>query len=150
MAPVIAIIGATGNQGGAVARSLLQNPSFKVRAITRNASSEASKALASAGAEVVQASGFNLREMAVALKGAWGLYVNINSDDKAWRDPNGPTEFDLGKGIVDAAVQAGVANLIYSGGPPCTEMTGGKVSMKAMDSKWNNNPCDILDPNGLK
>lgn len=140
MNTVIAVIGATGNQGGAVARSLLQNTHFKVRVVTRNASSEAAKALASAGAEVVEASGFNHQEMVTALKGASALYVNINSDDKAWRDPNSPTEFDLGKAIVDAAVEAGVKNLVYSGGPPCTQMTGGKVSMKAMDSKLNGSP----------
>ncbi|KAJ5942046.1 hypothetical protein N7516_002214 [Penicillium verrucosum] len=136
MNPSIAVIGATGNQGGAVARSLLQNTHFKVRAITRNASSEAGKALASAGAEVVEASGFNHQEMVTALKGASGLYININSDDKAWKDPNSPTEFDLGKAIVNAAVEAGVRDLVYSGGPPCTQMTGGKVSMKAMDMKY--------------
>ncbi|KAE8369549.1 hypothetical protein BDV27DRAFT_153037 [Aspergillus caelatus] len=136
MASTIAVVGATGKQGGSVARSLLQNPSFKVRAVTRNKSSDASQSLASAGADVVQANGFNHEEMVAALKGASGLYMNINSDDKAWRDPAGPTEFDLGKSIVDAAIEAGVETFVYSGGPPCTELTGGKVSMKAMDMKY--------------
>jgi uncharacterized protein YbjT (DUF2867 family) len=140
MNATIAVIGATGNQGGAVVRSLLQNSHFKVRAITLNASSEAARVLASTGAEVVEASGFNHQEMVTALKGALGLYVNINSDDKAWKEPDSPTEFELGKAIVDAAVEAGVQNLVYSGGPPCTQMTGGKVSMKAMDSKLNGSP----------
>ncbi|KAF3481937.1 uncharacterized protein GIQ15_04696 [Arthroderma uncinatum] len=135
MSRVIAVVGATGNQGGSVARSLLQNPSFKVRAITRDPSSKASQALAAAGAEVVQANGFNNEEMLRAFDGAWGFYVNLNSDDKMWSDPNGPTEFDLGKSIVDAAAQAGVQNFVFSSGPPCTEMTGGKVRMKAMDMK---------------
>jgi putative NADH-flavin reductase len=143
MNPTIAVIGATGNQGGAVARSLLQNTHFKVRAITRNASSEAAKALASAGAEVAEASGFNHQEMVAALQSVSGLYVNINSDDRAWKNPDSPTEFDLGKAIVDAAVEAGVQNLVYSGGPPCTQMTGGKVSMKAMDSKLNGSPLQL-------
>lgn len=137
MVKVIAVIGATGKQGGAVARSLLQNPSIKVRAVTRNKISDASKTLLSAGAEVVQANGFNHAEMVAALRGTSGLYININSDDNAWRSPNGPTEFDLGKAIVDSAIEAGVSDFVYSGGPPCTEMTGGKVSMKAMDSKWS-------------
>lgn len=135
MPRIIAIVGATGNQGGSVARSLLQNPSFKVRAITRNSSSEASRALASSGAEVVQGNGFNSEEMLRAFNGAWGLFVNLNSDDKIWSSPDGPTEFDLGKTIVDAAAQAGVQHFVFSSGPPCSEMTEGKVRMKAMDSE---------------
>ncbi|KAF3893335.1 putative NmrA family transcriptional regulator [Trichophyton interdigitale] len=136
MSRIIAIVGATGNQGGSVARSLLQNPSFKVRAITRDPSSKASQTLASAGAEVVQANGFNNEEMLRAFDGAWGFYVNLNSDDKIWSNPDGPTEFDLGKSIVDAAAQAGVKHFVFSSGPPCTEMTEGKVRMKAMDMKY--------------
>ncbi|RJE23177.1 hypothetical protein PHISCL_04484 [Aspergillus sclerotialis] len=140
MTPIIAIVGATGNQGGSVARSLLQNPSFRVRGITRNASSEASRALVLLGADVVEANGFNQEDMLRALQGAWGLYVNLNSDDEAWRNPDGPTEFDLGKSIVDAAVGASVKHLVFSSGPPCTEMTDGKVRMKAMD-KWLTAPA---------
>lgn len=135
MVSTIAIVGATGNQGGAVARSLLQNPAFKVRGITRSASSDASQNLVAAGADIVQASAFNHQEMVAALRGAEGLYININSDDKELKNPAGPTEVDLGKAIINAAVEAGVQNLVYSGGPPCTEMTGSKISIKAMDSK---------------
>lgn len=54
MAPTIAVHGATGMQGGSVVSSLLKS-SWKVRAITRNASSSSAKALVSAGAEVVSA-----------------------------------------------------------------------------------------------
>ncbi|KAI9373562.1 hypothetical protein BJX61DRAFT_552160 [Aspergillus egyptiacus] len=123
MPSTIAVVGATGKQGGSVARSLLQNPSIQVRAVTRDQGSDASQSLASAGAEVVQASGFHRAEMVAALRGASGA-------------PDGPTEFDLGKAIVDSAIEAGVQDFVYSGGPPCTEMTGGKVSMKAMDMKY--------------
>jgi hypothetical protein len=41
----------------------------------------------------------------------------------------------MGKIIVDAATQAGVKHLVFSTGPPCTEMTKGQVRMRAMDSK---------------
>jgi uncharacterized protein YbjT (DUF2867 family) len=80
--PLITVFGATGNQGGAVARSLLKNPSFKVRALTRNPSSDASQALASQGAEVQKADGFDKKSMLSAFAGSWGVFVNINSDDK--------------------------------------------------------------------
>lgn len=49
--------------------------------------------------------------------------------------PDNPTEFDMGKIIVDAAAEAGVQHVVFSSGPPCTEMTDGRVSMKAMDSE---------------
>ncbi|KAK2810508.1 hypothetical protein FQN50_002997 [Emmonsiellopsis sp. PD_5] len=133
---IIAVYGATGNQGGSVAKSLLGNKNeFGVRAITRNPESERSKALAGRGGTVVKADGFNKEEMTQAFRGAWGGFVNINSDDKVFTDPNGPTEFDLGKILVDSAIEAGVQHLVFSSGPPCTEMTEGKVRMKAMDSE---------------
>lgn len=91
--------------------------------------------MASAGAEVVEANGFNSEEMLRAFNGVWGLFANLNSDDKVWSDPDGPTEFDLGRTIIDAAAQAAVQHFVFSSGPPCTEMTGGKVRMKAMDSE---------------
>ena len=134
MTPIIAVFAATGNQGGSVARSLLQNQSFRVRAITRNPSSESSLTLASSGAMIIQADGFHREAMLAAFQGAWGAFVNTNSDDKIWRDPDAPTEFDLGKKIIDAAADAGVKHLVFSSGPPCAEMTGGKVRMNAMES----------------
>lgn len=59
----------------------------------------------------------------------------INGRIKIFTTEGGPTEFDMGKIIVDSAVQAGVKHLVFSSGPPCTEMTNGRVRMKAMDSK---------------
>ncbi|KAI4160601.1 MAG: hypothetical protein LQ342_005622 [Letrouitia transgressa] len=128
---IVTVFGATGQQGGSVARSLLQNKTnrFKVCAVTRKPDSEASKSLASLGATVVKADGWNGEEMTKAFNGSWAAFVNTNSEDP------GPTEFDLGKNIVDSAAMAGVKHFVFSSGPPSTEMTGGKVGMKAMDSK---------------
>ena len=54
---IIAVLGATGAQGGGLARSILDDPSgqFSLRAITRNANSDNAKGLSAAGAEVVSA-----------------------------------------------------------------------------------------------
>jgi hypothetical protein len=41
----------------------------------------------------------------------------------------------MGKTIVDAAVQAGVRHFIFSSGPDCLTLTGGKIRMNAADSK---------------
>lgn len=54
MAKVISVFGATGKQGGAVVRNLLQSNQWQVRAITRDPSKEAAKALEKLGAKVVK------------------------------------------------------------------------------------------------
>ncbi|KAJ6113568.1 hypothetical protein N7523_006885 [Penicillium sp. IBT 18751x] len=138
--PLVTIFGATGNQGGAVARSLLKNPSFKVRALTRNPSSDASQALASQGAEIQQADGFDKTSMRAAFAGSWGVFVNINSDDKSIKE-KGLTEVDLGKTIVDAAAEAGVRHFVFSSGPNSLEITNGKVKMNAAQSKPSLDQC---------
>lgn len=80
---IVTVFGATGQQGGSVARSLLQNKAnrFKVRAITRKPESEASKSLASLGATIVKADGWNGEEMTGAFGSSWAAFVNTNSDD---------------------------------------------------------------------
>ncbi|KKY15776.1 putativelike family protein [Phaeomoniella chlamydospora] len=52
---LICVVGATGNQGGSVARRFLQDSRFKVRGLTRNNTSPASLELAALGAEMVNA-----------------------------------------------------------------------------------------------
>jgi uncharacterized protein YbjT (DUF2867 family) len=79
---LITIFGVTGNQGGSVARSLVKNKAFHVRGITRNLESESSNALKALGVEMVQANGFNLDQMKTAFQDTWGIFLNINSDDK--------------------------------------------------------------------
>ena len=57
MARIITVFGATGAQGGGLARAILADPArrFAVRAVTRRPDSEAARALARAGATVVAA-----------------------------------------------------------------------------------------------
>jgi uncharacterized protein YbjT (DUF2867 family) len=53
---IIVVTGATGNQGGSVARGLLKTGDWHVRAVTRNVNGEKAQQLAAEGMEVVQAS----------------------------------------------------------------------------------------------
>lgn len=55
MTKLVVVIGATGVQGGSVVAALKNNPEYKIRAITRNASSDSAKKLAAEGIEVVAA-----------------------------------------------------------------------------------------------
>lgn len=73
---VIAVVGATGAQGGGLVRAILADPNggFAARAITHNPDSEKAKALAAAGAEVVQADVEDADSLRRAFDGAYGAY----------------------------------------------------------------------------
>ncbi|GAQ03953.1 nmrA-like family domain-containing protein 1 [Aspergillus lentulus] len=133
---LITVFGATGNQGSSVCRSLAKNPEFKVRAITRNPQSDASRQLSTLGVEMVRADGWNSEQMLEAFQGSWGAFINTNSFDPIFLEKNGSTEFDLGRNVVDSAVAAGVPHLVYSSGAPCFEMTRGQIQLDAYDKKW--------------
>lgn len=89
---IIAVLGATGNQGGSVADVFLNEPEWHVRAVTRNPSSTKAKALAARGAEVVWAdldtpssveSAFENATAIFAVSDFWGLYGNPENAPKA-------------------------------------------------------------------
>mgnify|MGYP001192736872 CR=1 FL=1 len=69
---VLAVVGATGIQGGGLARAILDDESgqFALRAITRNPGSKAAVALAERGAEVVEADSLNMHHYAYMHKHA--------------------------------------------------------------------------------
>ncbi len=73
---IIAVVGATGSQGGGLVRSILNDPKgeFAVRALTRNPDSEVAKALASKGAEIVKADVDDRDSMKRAFEGAYGAF----------------------------------------------------------------------------
>ena len=72
----IAVVGATGAQGGGLVRAILADPSggFRARAITRDVNSDKAKELAKLGAEVVAADIDDEASLARALAGAHGAY----------------------------------------------------------------------------
>jgi nucleoside-diphosphate-sugar epimerase len=82
MARLIAVTGATGNQGGSVAKLLLKYPTeYRVRAITRDAHSSSSKALEEMGAEVVEADLTKPETLPAAVYGCWGVFGVTNFYD---------------------------------------------------------------------
>jgi uncharacterized protein YbjT (DUF2867 family) len=107
---LIVVTGATGQQGGAVARRLLAK-GWKVRALTRELSKSAAQALASAGAEVVQADNDDRASLDRAMQGAYGVF----SVQNFWL-PNVGKEGEVrqGKQVADAAKSAGIQHLVYS------------------------------------
>ncbi|KAF5535364.1 hypothetical protein FMEXI_10850 [Fusarium mexicanum] len=134
---VLTIFGITGSQGGSVARSILKNKvnRFTLRGITRNLNSDKAKALSAQGVEMVQADGLIPDQIAQALKGSWGIFVNLNSDDPSIGKPDGPSETEFGFSVVDAAVKAGVHHFVFSGMVSATKITNGAVPNASFDEK---------------
>ena len=63
MSKTIAVIGATGTQGGGVVNALLKEGTWKVRGITRNPQSDKAKDLVSQGVEVISADSENVESL---------------------------------------------------------------------------------------
>ncbi|KAF2258880.1 NAD(P)-binding protein [Lojkania enalia] len=139
MSKLITVFGAAGAQGSSVLRSLAANTSksFALRAIARNPTSDPATRLSDIGIEVVKADGWDKESMISAFKGTWAVFVNTNSDDPVFENLDETrTEVDLGKRIVDAAVDAGVEVFVYSGMVSAREASGEKIPVAAFDDKY--------------
>ncbi|MDX1562666.1 MAG: NmrA/HSCARG family protein, partial [Gammaproteobacteria bacterium] len=108
----IAVLGATGSQGGGLCRAILAdaNGGFACRAITRDPSKDKAKELASAGAEVVQADIDDVESLKKAFAGAHGVYAVTNF----WEHFSGEKEKAQAKNIAEAAKAAGVKHVVWS------------------------------------
>jgi uncharacterized protein YbjT (DUF2867 family) len=106
----ILVVGATGQQGGAVARHLLANRR-NVRALTRNPSSEAAERLRREGAEVVTGDLDQPDTLAAALLGVQGVFSVQNFYEPGVGHDG---EIRQGRALVDAAKAAGVPHFVQS------------------------------------
>ncbi len=109
---IIAVTGATGAQGGGLARAILADPAggFAVRAITRDAGSEGAKALARAGAEVVAADIDDEASLRRALEGVHGAYFVTFF----WAHFSPEKEVAQVRNMAAAAKDAGVRHAVWS------------------------------------
>ncbi|XP_066268234.1 nmrA-like family domain-containing protein 1 isoform X2 [Branchiostoma lanceolatum] len=112
MAKIITVFGATGAQGGPVASALLADPEFKVRIVTRSASSAKAMALQERGAEVVEGSFDDPFSLVRALQGAHGTFVMTQYFIE--RPDFYQLEIQQGKAVADAAQAAGVEHVVFS------------------------------------
>src|SRR4029079_11988281 len=112
---LIAVIGATGQQGGAVVRALQASGQFKVRALTRNPGKHRELA-----EEVVEADLDRPDTLKAAFEGAHGVFlVTFNS----WQEG---AELRQATAAVGAAKEAGVQHFIWSTLPDAEKISGGK------------------------
>ena len=110
--PVIAVFGATGAQGGGLARALLADHDrhFAVRAVTRRPDGPTARELARAGAEVVLADLDDGNSVLRALEGAYGAFFVTSF----WEHLSGDKELAQVHTLAAAAAQAGIRHAIWS------------------------------------
>ncbi|HEY3884638.1 MAG TPA: NmrA/HSCARG family protein [Vicinamibacterales bacterium] len=109
---VIAVIGATGAQGGGLARAILADPAggFACRAITRDPSKEKALDLASHGAEIVRADLDDVAGLEKVFAGAYGAFCVTNF----WEHLSAEKEKAQARNLAAAAKAAGVKHVIWS------------------------------------
>ena len=109
---IIAIVGATGAQGGGLARAILgdRNGGFAARALTRKTTSDKAVELRKAGAEVVEADLDSVESLTRAFTGAHGVFALTNY----WEHFSAEKELQQARNMAEAAKQAGVKHLIWS------------------------------------
>lgn len=110
--PIIAVVGATGAQGGSLARSILSDPAraFAVRAITRKPDSPAARELAALGADVVFGDLDESASLERAFAGAHGLFAVTNF----WEHFSPEREYSQAQNIAHAAGRADVSHVVWS------------------------------------
>ncbi|HYR27239.1 MAG TPA: NmrA/HSCARG family protein [Thermoanaerobaculia bacterium] len=125
----ILVVGATGAQGGSVARNLLSRGKFNVRALTRKTDSPAAQALQELGAELVQGDLDDPASLRAAMEGVYGVYGVTNF----WE------HFDKeevhGRNLVDAVAAAKVGHFVFSTLPPVAKATNGELKSPHFDIK---------------
>jgi len=126
---LIAVIGATGQQGGAVLRALQTREGFKVRALTRNPDKH--RGLAD---EVVKADLNRPETLQAAFEGAHGVFLVTNSLEE------GSNELKQVTAAVRAAKEAGVKHFIWSTLPDVEAISGGKCNAPHFTGKARIDP----------
>jgi len=121
---LIAVVGATGHQGGAVVRALQASSEFKVRALTRNPAKHPQLA-----DEVVLADLNRPETLKAAFAGAYGVFLVTNP-----REP-GADERNQALAAVHAAKAAGVQHFVWSTLPNVETISGGKLDVPHFTDK---------------
>ena len=121
---LIAVVGATGHQGGAVVRALRASGQFKVRALTRNPAQHQQLA-----DEVVRADLDRPETLKAAFAGAHGVFLVTNFQE------SGTDERQQALAAVRAAKEAGVQHFIWSTLPNVETISHGKLDVPHFTDK---------------
>jgi len=123
---LILVTGATGTQGGAVARELLRR-GYQVRGLTRHPASERARALAAEGVAMVAGDFDDPDSLERAMHGAYGVFAVTDFWEHGYA-----REVAHGKALVDAAKRAGIHHFVYTSVASADQATG----IPHFDSKY--------------
>ena len=135
MSRIITVFGATGAQGGGLARAILADPQqrFRVRAATRKPDSPAAQALAAAGAEIVVADLDDAVSVQHAMEGAHGAFCVTNF----WEHLSPTKELVQAHTMAQAALDAGVRHVVWSTLEDTREFVTPGSRMPGLMGKYN-------------
>lgn len=125
----ILVVGATGAQGGSVARHLLHAGAYRVRCLTRHPDSPAAQEFASLGAELVEGDLSNPASLRAALRGCDGAFGVTNYWEHFER------EYAHGRNFVDALSATGIQHAVISTLPHAKQLSGGRLAVPHLDTK---------------
>lgn len=125
----ILVTGATGAQGGGVARAILKENKFRVRILTRNANSQKAQMLKRAGAEIAEGDMEDPQSLAKAMKGVYGVFAITSF----WE--HYAKEYQLGVNLIDAASAANVQHFVMHTLDDYYKLSRGRFSVPQCDIK---------------
>lgn len=128
---VVVVFGATGAQGGSVARALLEDGTFQVRAVTRRPRQRAAQELKKMGAEMVKADLDDPQSLEPALTGAYAAFLVTDF----WEHLSKEQEIAQGKRVADLAKRLCLSYVVYSGLENVQKLTGGQLEVPHFDAK---------------
>ncbi|VUC25218.1 unnamed protein product [Clonostachys rosea] len=136
---IVTVVGSTGSQGGSIARTLLQDGAYTVRAVTRNPQSAAAQELANLGASVVQADADDYDSLVRAFSGSHIIFGVTNFYEKFGTiSASEAAENEIQQGINLANAAAATASLehyIWSTLPNTRKISNGKNVVPHFDGK---------------
>jgi uncharacterized protein YbjT (DUF2867 family) len=125
---LLVVFGATGNQGGSIAHFVLDSPSlskqYSVRAITRDVNNPKAQALASKGAELVEADLDNVSSLPAALQGAKFVFAITTTQ---YQGNTRAIETTQAKALCEEVIKQGAEYIIWSSMSHPEKISGGKL-----------------------
>ena len=126
---LLTIFGSTGNQGGSVIDLVLNKPElqqkYRLRGITRDASSASAQNLASEGVEMVSANINDLESLRKAIRGSYGVFGVTNFWDKDVMSKD--IEVQQGKNIFEACKAEQISHFVFSALPNVERLSSGAL-----------------------
>jgi uncharacterized protein YbjT (DUF2867 family) len=133
--PVVTVFGATGAQGGGLARAILTDPErrFRVRAVTRKPHSAAALALAEGGAEVAAADLDDPASVRRVMEGAYGAFCVTSF----WEHFAPEKELAQARTLAESARAAGIRHVIWSTLEDTRELFAPGTRMPVLMGRYN-------------